>query len=171
MTSAFFGLDLALRALQAQQMSIDVTSHNVANANTEGFSRQNVVIATTEPWAMPGMNRPATAGQLGTGAMATDVQRARDMFLDAQYRTELGTLKNSEARQDALEQVEVTLDEPQGRVLEQLSMTFPSTPAATIPISSWVDLEDLGPGRHRPVMCPQAHRIHASEVSMNTDLP
>lgn len=49
MTSAFFGLDLALRALQAQQMGIDVTSHNVANANTDGFSRQNVAISTTEP--------------------------------------------------------------------------------------------------------------------------
>jgi flagellar hook-associated protein 1 FlgK len=131
MTSAFFGLDLALRALQAQQMGIDVTSHNVANANTEGFSRQNVVITTTEPWAMPGMNRPATAGQLGTGAMATDVQRARDMFLDAQYRTELGTLKNSEARQDALEQVEVTLDEPQGVGLNNLLSEF---------YQSWNDL-------------------------------
>ena len=35
--SAFFGLDMALRALQAQQTGIDVTSHNVANANTDGL--------------------------------------------------------------------------------------------------------------------------------------
>ena len=65
--SPFFGLDMALRALQAQQTGIDVTSHNVANANTDGYSRQNVTIVTTEPFAPPGMNRPATAGQIGTG--------------------------------------------------------------------------------------------------------
>jgi flagellar hook-associated protein 1 len=57
MISTFFGLDLALRALQAQQAGVDVTNHNVANANTEGFSRQNVQIATTEPFTVPGMNR------------------------------------------------------------------------------------------------------------------
>ncbi|MGE3910322.1 MAG: flagellar hook-associated protein FlgK [Chloroflexota bacterium] len=120
MTSAFFGLDMALRALQAQQTGIDVTSHNVANANTDGFSRQNVKIEATEPFAMPGLNRPTTAGQLGTGSIAADIQRARDMFLDAQYRTESGGLKNAEARQDALEQVEVVLDEPQGVGLNAL---------------------------------------------------
>jgi flagellar hook-associated protein 1 FlgK len=131
MTSAFFGLDLALRALQAQQMGIDVTSHNVANANTDGFSRQNVSIVTTEPWAMPGMNRPATAGQLGTGAVAANVQRARDMFLDSQYRSEVGSLYNATARQDALEQVEVVLDEPQGVGLNSLLAGF---------YKSWSDL-------------------------------
>lgn len=112
--SPFFGLDMALRALQAQQTGIDVTSHNVANANTEGYSRQNVSISTTEPFASPGMNRPASAGQIGTGAIATDIQRARDMFLDAQWRSEAGASSNATNRSDALEQVEVILDEPQG---------------------------------------------------------
>jgi flagellar hook-associated protein 1 len=124
MTSTFFGLDMALRALQAQQMGIDVTSHNVANANTAGYSRQNVKIETTDPFAMPGLNRPHTAGQLGTGSIAADVQRARDMFLDAQYRAELGGLKNAEAREDALQQVEVIFDEPQGVGLNSLLSDF-----------------------------------------------
>jgi flagellar hook-associated protein 1 FlgK len=119
-TSAFFGLDLALRALQSQQMGIDVTNHNVANANTDGFSRQNVTLVTTEPFAMPGMNRPTTAGQLGTGVIARDIQRARDSFLDTQWRTEAGSLANASNRQDALEQVEVVLDEPQGVGLNSL---------------------------------------------------
>jgi flagellar hook-associated protein 1 FlgK len=118
--SPFFGLDMALRALQAQQTGIDVTAHNVANANTEGFSRQNVTISTTEPFAAPGMNRPASAGQIGTGAIASNVQRARDMFLDTQWRSEAGSLANASNRSDALEQVEVVLDEPQGVGLSSL---------------------------------------------------
>src|SRR3954451_2591931 len=114
MSSAFFGLDMALRALQAQQTGIDVTGHNVANANTEGFSRQNVRIVATDPYTMPAMNKSASAGQIGTGAIAKNIQRARDAFLDTQYRTEDGALKTGAARQDALEQVETVLDEPQG---------------------------------------------------------
>jgi flagellar hook-associated protein 1 FlgK len=119
-TSAFFGLDMALRALQAQQTGIDVTNHNVANANTDGYSRQNVTLVTTEPFAAPGMNRPTTAGQMGTGVIARDIQRARDGFLDTQWRTEAGSLANATNRQDALEQVEVVLDEPQGVGLNAL---------------------------------------------------
>jgi flagellar hook-associated protein 1 len=119
-TGTFFGLDLALRALQAQQTGLDVTNHNVANANTEGFSRQNVTITTTEPFAMPALNRPATAGQIGTGAIANNIQRARDGFLDTQWRAEAGSLANASNRQDALEQVEVVLDEPQGVGLSSL---------------------------------------------------
>jgi flagellar hook-associated protein 1 FlgK len=118
--SPFFGLDMALRALQAQQTGIDVSSHNVANANTEGYSRQNVTLVTTTPFAPPGMNRPATAGQIGTGSVAKDVQRARDLFLDAQWRGEAGNQANATNRSDALEQVEVILDEPQGDGLAAL---------------------------------------------------
>lgn len=120
MTSSFFGLDMALRALQAQQTGIDVTSHNVANANTDGFSRQNVNLATTTPFAEPSMNRPSTAGQLGTGVIAKNIERARDGFLDGQWRTESSSLANATNRQDALEQVEVVLDEPQGVGLNDL---------------------------------------------------
>jgi flagellar hook-associated protein 1 FlgK len=119
-TSSFFGLDMALRALQAQQTGIDVTSHNVANANTDGFSRQNVNIVTTAPYADPAMNRPATAGQLGTGAIAKNIERARGGFLDGQWRTESSSLANATNRQSALEQVEVVLDEPQGVGLNDL---------------------------------------------------
>ena len=66
------------------------------------------------------MNRPASAGQIGTGAIATDIQRARDMFLDTQWRTEAGGLANADESPDALEQVEVMLDEPQGVGLSSL---------------------------------------------------
>src|SRR2546423_10401878 len=45
--STFFGLQTTLRGLLAQQRAVDVTSHNVANANTEGYSRQEAVLEPT----------------------------------------------------------------------------------------------------------------------------
>ena len=38
--STFLGLETTLRGILAQQLALDVTGHNIANANTVGYSRQ-----------------------------------------------------------------------------------------------------------------------------------
>ena len=40
---AFTGLNTALRGVQAQQAALDVVSHNIANVDTPGYSRQEAV--------------------------------------------------------------------------------------------------------------------------------
>jgi len=127
MSGAFFGLDLALRALQDQQTVIDITNHNVANANTPGFSRQTAALGTTTPYTLPGTNRSPQPGQIGTGVSVEAIQRARDVFTDLQYRTESSTLERAKSLQDSLEQVEVTLNEPSDTGLSaQLAKFFPA---------------------------------------------
>ncbi len=124
MSGAFFGLDLALRALHAQQLGLDVTNHNVANANTPGFSRQEVVLETTDPYTLPGMNRAQMAGQVGTGVVAAGIQRARDVFADVQYRGEVSGQKQAQAQSDALDEVEAVLNEPSGTGISDLFNKF-----------------------------------------------
>src|SRR4026208_858794 len=58
MRSTFFGLNTLLRALQAQQQALDTTNHNIANAGTDGYSRQRVSPATTNPYTPPAGNHP-----------------------------------------------------------------------------------------------------------------
>ena len=48
--STFMGLETSLRGLLAQQQALDVTSHNIANASTTGYSRQTAVLVAS-PWA------------------------------------------------------------------------------------------------------------------------
>jgi hypothetical protein len=48
--STFNGLNIALSAVQAEQRSLDTTSHNIANASTAGYSRQ-----VSELVARPGL--------------------------------------------------------------------------------------------------------------------
>lgn len=112
MPGAFFGLDLAARALMAQQLALDVTNHNVANANTKGFSRQNIAMQTTTPYTLPGMNMFVGPGQIGTGVSADLIQRTRDIFLDIQYRDQVGGFKKAESSLNALEEVELVFNEP-----------------------------------------------------------
>lgn len=124
MRSAFSGLDIAYRALQAQQQAIDVVNHNIANANTPGYSRQTAILATTPPYTIPTISRNTSAGQMGTGVAVIDVQRTRYSLFDYQIRGESQTLGKWEKTRDALSQVEVIFNEPSGSGLNSLLSKF-----------------------------------------------
>src|SRR3954471_13254194 len=86
---AFTGLNTALRGVQAQQAALNVVSHNIANVETPGYSRQEAVFT-----AAPSLNLPAgakadgTGAQLGQGVEVLTYRRLRDDFLDLQYRAQ-----------------------------------------------------------------------------------
>ncbi|MET3682994.1 flagellar hook-associated protein 1 FlgK [Alkalibacillus flavidus] len=111
-TSTFHGLEVARRALATQQTALHTTSHNISNANTEGYSRQRVNFEQTNPFPPASRNRPEMAGQLGTGVKAGQIQRVRDEFLDFQYRAENNKAGQYAARSDALGRLEEIMNEP-----------------------------------------------------------
>ena len=80
--STFGGLNTALRGLLAQQRALDVTSHNIANANTEGYTRQEAVLNAEEPLANIGIWGMIIPGQLGQGVTVDSYRRIRDVFTD-----------------------------------------------------------------------------------------
>lgn len=125
MPGTFFGFNTALRGMQAAQRNIYTTAHNIANANTEGYTRQQVVLATTPPYPVPSMNRPGGTGwQIGTGVDSQETRRLRDEFLDIQIRRETGTLGMWQQIQDFLSQVEIVFNEPSDTGLSTLISQF-----------------------------------------------
>ncbi|MDD5457314.1 MAG: flagellar hook-associated protein FlgK [Candidatus Margulisbacteria bacterium] len=80
------GIEIAKRSLAAQRYAMDVIGHNLANVNTEGYSRQQVVLQTTNPILIPVINKNKPLASLGTGVMLTQIERIRDDFLDSQRR-------------------------------------------------------------------------------------
>lgn len=88
MVSSFFGLFTAQRSLSASQTVLNVISNNIANANTDGYSRQNVSLGTSSPYPQPMKGVYQLPGTFGTGAEITTISRTRDSFLDAQFRSE-----------------------------------------------------------------------------------
>ncbi len=109
-------LDLALNtarnALVAYQQALDVTGHNIANANTPGASRQVVRLATMPPYTDPSLNRAILPGQIGTGVEVTEIRRVRSEALDGQIWSETSGLGRQTALRDALQQVEAVLADP-----------------------------------------------------------
>ncbi|MGP7818535.1 flagellar hook-associated protein FlgK [Niallia sp. 01092] len=111
MVSTFHGLETAKRALTTQQLAISTTGHNIANANTPGYTRQRVNLTTTESYPAVAMNSPKMPGQLGTGVSADQIQRIRDSFVDMQYRKETSKMGYWESKADMLSQMENVMDE------------------------------------------------------------
>lgn len=106
MAGLFSTLNIGTSGMSAQQKAIDVTAHNISNANTEGYTRQRAVIESKTPYDMPSVNNAIGQGQVGTGAEVTAVQRVRDDFIDYQVRNETSTKGTFDTRDTYLAQVE-----------------------------------------------------------------
>jgi flagellar hook-associated protein 1 FlgK len=88
MPSTFGGIELSKRSLFAQQTALTTTGHNIANANTKGFSRQIVHMVASRPMEAPGLSRSQSPGMIGQGVEFDAVRRVREGFLDDQYASE-----------------------------------------------------------------------------------
>jgi len=112
MRTTFSGLSIALRALQAQQVSLDITGHNVANANNPNYSRQTALHSATKPYPAPMMGYTPSSGQLGTGVEISQINRMRDSFVDLRLRQQLHSKNYWSTMEEGLRQVELFFNEP-----------------------------------------------------------
>lgn len=124
MASTFFGFSIARRGMSAHQTALNVTAHNIANASTVGFSRQQAVFQATTPSGSATGNRGAGAGMMGTGAHIAEIRRVRDGFLDFQLRQQLSKQSNWQERNEALATVEMILMEPSDTGLSNVFERF-----------------------------------------------
>lgn len=107
MPSIFAGLNISKMGLFAQQRSLHTISHNIANANTEGYTRQRVDFHATNPEILPGIY-----GMVGTGVDVEAVKQIRDEFLDFSFRGENSKLGHYEVYDDILKNIEAVFNEP-----------------------------------------------------------
>lgn len=106
MINLLSSLTMARKALQAGQVAIQTTGHNIANANTPGYTRQRVDLVPTIPFSL------GSAGSLGTGVDVKVVTRLRDLMLDSQFRDAHQTLGRQETEEATLSQIEGLIGEP-----------------------------------------------------------
>lgn len=119
MSGLFATLNTSKGGMFAQQQYINVTSHNISNSNTEGFSRQHIVLQTARPQTIAG-----GAGQIGTGVTVSSIERTRNQFLDYQIRKESSLLGNYGVRQDYLSEIEGIFNEPSDTGISELMSEF-----------------------------------------------
>src|SRR6185295_10239771 len=88
MASTFGGINTALTSLYAQRRGLDVTGQNIANANTEGYTRQRVRMQAQTGTMHPGIY--TTTDQVGAGVSVAATERSRNMYLEERGRIEHG---------------------------------------------------------------------------------
>lgn len=98
--------------LHSAQASLTVTAHNLANASTTGYTRQQVLVADSYYQTSYGSHDNAL--QIGTGTTISLTRQIRNGFLDGQYRVQLGRQQFYEANSKAAMEIEDMLGELHG---------------------------------------------------------
>lgn len=98
--------------LHSAQASLTVTAHNLANASTTGYTRQQVLVADSYYQTSYGSHDNAL--QIGTGTTISLTRQIRNVFLDGQYRVQLGRQQFYEANSKAAMEIEDMLGELHG---------------------------------------------------------
>ena len=109
-TNIFSALSSAKLGLLAQQLAIEVTGQNIANVQTEGYSRQDVTFEANTP-------RTTGLGQVGTGVRIASIERSHDRFLFSQIMGEGDLTGQTEVKKKVFEQIELLFNEGSGRSL------------------------------------------------------
>jgi flagellar hook-associated protein 1 FlgK len=108
--STFSALNAATTALWAQRRALDVTGQNIANVNTDGYSRQRVDLQAIGGSVVPAFY--STSPGIGGGVSADNITRIRDAFLESRGHTETANSARMTVESDAFELVEQAFREP-----------------------------------------------------------
>src|SRR5690349_6601265 len=116
MGSSFGGINTALTSLYAQRRGLDVTGENIANANTEGYTRQRVRMSAQTTNVTPGVY--STTSQVGAGVKVSAVERGRSEYMEDRGRAEHASSAYLATQKTAYDQIESVLAEPSDTALQ-----------------------------------------------------
>jgi flagellar hook-associated protein 1 FlgK len=103
--SSFSTLEIGKRALQAANFALDVTSNNIANATTEGYSRREMRTSEGLPFNKFGY-------KLGTGVNIESLRSFRQQYLDREVRKANAYYNANEANVQFYNSIETIFQEP-----------------------------------------------------------
>lgn len=130
MSSTFSGITTALSSLRAQRQGLDVAGQNIANVNTDGYSRQRADMTAIEGVS----NVPtiwAKQDPVGSGVNVGDISRMRDELLENRVRTEHANNSYLSGQDSVFDSVQSVFKEPSDTGLQERLSTY------------WSDWQDL----------------------------
>ena len=145
MTTISSIMNTALSALQTQQAAIAITSNNIANASTDGYSRQEVVISNS-----------------GSGTTSASSKRVYDTFLTKQVNAATETLGKYTTESKYMDSIETIFNESDGSGLsDDLSNFF----------NAWSDVaNDPSDSSARSILLSYADTLADTFNSVSSDL-
>lgn len=118
MASTFFGLNIGTTGLFAAKTGLNVTAHNVANIETEGYSRQLIKQSADSP-----ISTNNRYGMLGSGVSVNEITQMRSQYYDEKYRSNNSQYGQYEDRSYFMNEIQSYLNEIK---LQGFTVTFDS---------------------------------------------
>ncbi len=185
MTGTWDGVSIALSALNAQKRGLDLTGQNIANANTEGYTRQRLNLATMGAPARPSIW--ATYQSPGTGVNVTGIDRLRDALLETRAQGRHAQLTDATAVNTALSEIEQEFPEPGENGLQHTLNQFwsgfgdvsnnPGSPAARVQlmergqvVADWLNATSIHLGTVATEQGDQLEKLVTSVNSLTSEL-
>jgi flagellar hook-associated protein 1 FlgK len=120
MSGLFGAIQISMRSLLNAQAAMSVVNENIANVNTEGYSRRRVVFSS-------GDYQETSYGLVGSGAEIERIDSVRDLFLQSRIAAEYQSKGFYEGQQFGVGQLETIIAPSDGHgVSDQLSRFFDS---------------------------------------------
>lgn len=130
MANGFGTLYIGVSGLQSSQNALNVTANNLANVDTTGYVRQQVLFGDRN-YITFNTTAAVSKQQSGLGVQIADVVHTRDIFLDRSYRTESGRQAFYAATYEAITEVETYFQELEGEAFQDALEDF------------WVSFQEL----------------------------
>ena len=118
MANTFFGLSIGTSGLYAAKAGLNITAHNVANIETEGYSRQVLNQSAATP-----ISTNNRFGMMGSGVEVKDIVQTRSQYYDEKYRSNNALFGLYDNRSYFMNEVQAYLNEIE---LEGFTKTFDS---------------------------------------------
>ncbi len=109
--SLFSSLYIGASGLQTSQNALNTTAHNLSNADTKGYTRQQVQQANRSYVTLSTNPHSVSNKQTGLGTFYSNVKQIRDYFLDKTFRRESGRSMFYQVSTETMEEVESLLGE------------------------------------------------------------
>lgn len=112
MANSFAGIEIGKRSLMAHSTQIQTAGHNISNADTEGYSRQRVIVKSFEPIYRPDLERAMVPGQIGQGCDVESIKRIKDELLESRIVEQKNVESYWETRDKYYSMIESVYNEP-----------------------------------------------------------
>jgi len=109
--NSFMGIETAKRGLAASQVALNITGNNIANINTEGYTRQRVDTVSMTAVGHNSRYAPSQSSLAGQGVTINGIGQVRDPFIDKRYRDEAADVGYYEKATEIMADIETALDE------------------------------------------------------------
>lgn len=107
-------LSIGVTGLQTSQYALNATAHNLMNTQTQGFTRQQVML-TDRTYRGLGTTNVHGENKAGLGVVTAEIKQARDNFADAAYRAESGRMNYYKAQYETASEIETYFGELEGQ--------------------------------------------------------